>query len=206
MIIFTALFIMKIIINANSKQQIHFKSVSTNAEIFFVDNNIEIPEDADAFIDLSEDETVLFFEEKIKPVFKSAVRTTANNLPENYIRINGWNGFIEQEKWEVYCKENQKKTVAEILQSINKTPVFTDDTVGFISARTIAMIINEAYFALGENISTKDEIDTAMKLGVNYPAGPFEWSEKIGLEKIKTLLKALHNSDSSRYSIAPLLQ
>ncbi len=45
----------------------------------------------------------------------------------------------------------------------------------------MAMIINEAWHALAEEVSTKNEIDTAMKLGTNYPYGPFEWAEKIGL-------------------------
>ena len=42
------------------------------------------------------------------------------------------------------------------------------------------MIINEAFLALQEGVSTKEEINTAMKLGTNYPLGPFEWVEKIG--------------------------
>jgi 3-hydroxyacyl-CoA dehydrogenase len=45
------------------------------------------------------------------------------------------------------------------------------------------MIINEAYFALEDNVSTKAETDIAMKLGTNYPYGPFEWGQLIGLKK-----------------------
>ena len=48
------------------------------------------------------------------------------------------------------------------------------DIPGFISARVVSMIINEAYFALEEEVSSKEEIDTAMKLGTNYPYGPFD--------------------------------
>jgi 3-hydroxybutyryl-CoA dehydrogenase len=73
-----------------------------------------------------------------------------------------------------------------------------------IAARVISMIINEAYFALGDKISTKEQIDIAMKLGTNYPYGPFEWSEKIGLQKIYALLKKLREKER-RYDIAPLL-
>ena len=69
--------------------------------------------------------------------------------------------------------------------------IWTPDDYGFIAARIIAMIINEAYYALQENVSTKQQIDIAMKLGTNYPYGPFEWSEKIGIEKIYLLLKKL---------------
>jgi 3-hydroxybutyryl-CoA dehydrogenase len=74
-----------------------------------------------------------------------------------------------------------------------------------IAARVIAMIINEAYWGLGEGISTKAEIDIAMKSGTNYPYGPFEWSEKIGLSKIGALLKKLSEEDR-RYALAPALE
>jgi 3-hydroxybutyryl-CoA dehydrogenase len=67
------------------------------------------------------------------------------------------------------------------------------------------MIINEAFFALGENVSTKEEIDLAMKSGTNYPYGPFEWSEKIGVENILNLLKKLSEKEE-RYFPAPTLK
>ena len=66
------------------------------------------------------------------------------------------------------------------------------------------MIVNEAYYTLQEEVSTKEEIDTAMKLGTNYPYGPFEWSELIGLDKIHLLLTRLGNTDD-RYRPARLL-
>jgi 3-hydroxybutyryl-CoA dehydrogenase len=69
----------------------------------------------------------------------------------------------------------------------------------------LAMIINEAWFTLGENVSTKQEIDTAMKLGTNYPYGPFEWCNKIGIKNIYSLLKKL-SENNARYKPAPLLE
>ena len=79
------------------------------------------------------------------------------------------------------------------------------DVPGMISTRVIAMIINEAYFGLGDGISSKKDIDIAMKLGTNYPYGPFEWGEKIGLKKIYALLKKLSEKDD-RYTVAPALE
>ena len=67
------------------------------------------------------------------------------------------------------------------------------------------MIINEAYFALEEEVSTKDEIDIAMKLGTNYPFGPFEWAERIGVENVYELLNHLSISNK-RYKPSRLLQ
>ena len=77
--------------------------------------------------------------------------------------------------------------------------------MGLLQARIIAMIINEAYYALEENVSTKEQIDIAMKLGTNYPYGPFEWSEKIGIEKIYFLLEKL-SAQNKRYTIAAAIK
>jgi len=66
------------------------------------------------------------------------------------------------------------------------------------------MIINEAYFALGEGVSSKENIDIAMKTGTNYPYGPFEWAAKIGLQRIQQLLVQMQK-ENNRYSIAPAL-
>ena len=78
------------------------------------------------------------------------------------------------------------------------------DEPGLIAARVLAMIINEAYFALGDNVSTKAEIDTAMKLGTNYPLGPFEWADAIGHANILGLLQQLTATDK-RYQPAAML-
>jgi 3-hydroxybutyryl-CoA dehydrogenase len=81
---------------------------------------------------------------------------------------------------------------------------WVDDQPGFISARVIVMIINEAFLALGEGVSSKNDINTAMKLGTNYPYGPFEWAEKIGIKNIITLLKKM-SATNPAYTPARLL-
>jgi 3-hydroxybutyryl-CoA dehydrogenase len=95
--------------------------------------------------------------------------------------------------------------VREVFGALDWKWRIVPDVAGMITARVIAMIINEAYFTLQANVSTKAEIDTAMKLGTNYPYGPFEWSEMIGLKRINKLLQALTASDN-RYTPCALLQ
>ncbi|MBL0145641.1 MAG: hypothetical protein IPP48_07655 [Chitinophagaceae bacterium] len=56
-----------------------------------------------------------------------------------------------------------------------------------------------------DDVSTKNEIDIAMKLGTNYPYGPFEWADKIGKQNIYTLLKNLSKTES-RYTPSAQLQ
>jgi 3-hydroxybutyryl-CoA dehydrogenase len=91
-----------------------------------------------------------------------------------------------------------------ILNDLNWKYQICADDPGMVSARIISMIVNEAYFALQDNVSTKEEIDIAMKLGTNYPLGPFEWSKKIGLERIYFLLEKL-GKKTGRYQISQAL-
>ena len=96
------------------------------------------------------------------------------------------------------------RDLLSIFKSLNIKINSVKDEPGFITARIIAMIINEAYFAVEDNVSSQDEIDTAMKLGTNYPYGPFEWAELIGTNNILALLHKLNTTDS-RYKPSELL-
>jgi 3-hydroxybutyryl-CoA dehydrogenase len=161
---------------------------------------------ADAYFDLAFentiDRTALLSQLLPKPVFINSVIESTTS----FIRINGWPGFLKRAIIEASCSTESLKTDAEkIAAALNKKIDWVPDIPGFISARVVSMIINEAYFALQENISTKEEIDVAMKLGTNYPFGPFEWSEKIGLKNIYDLLKELSKTNS-RYQPATLLE
>src|SRR5690554_3596796 len=97
----------------------------------------------------------------------------------------------EAKRIEIHFKEDNP-LVLEHLVSLGYQPIKTTFTsCGFIFPRTISQIINEAYYALEEGIATKEDINRAMKFGVNYPKGPFEWSQ--GKEEyVKTLLLELH--------------
>jgi 3-hydroxybutyryl-CoA dehydrogenase len=167
-------------------------------------------EGADCYIDLlfRPDPERINKLKKLEPaiIIVNSVIATLNTLPENFIRINGWPSFLKRTLVESCCSSDDLKTRAEkIISSFNKTIEWVPDVPGFITARVISMIINEAYFTLDEKVSSKKEIDIAMKLGTNYPFGPFEWSEKIGLKKVYELLSTLSKSNS-RYEPAALLK
>jgi 3-hydroxybutyryl-CoA dehydrogenase len=146
-----------------------------------------------------------WLEQTKAPVFVNAVATTLKDLPSNAVRINGWNGFIQTPLVEICTTERNEGPAAKVLEALNWSFQVVPDVKGMIAARVIAMIVNEAYFALGDDVSSKENIDTAMKLGTNYPLGPFEWSEKIGLHNILNLLTSL-SEDDKRYLPAPLLK
>ena len=164
---------------------------------------------ADAYIDLLFDynaERIELLKKLLsKPVFINAVTGTLEDLPENFIRINGWTTFLKRPIVEAAASETIREEAGKIMTAFSKKVEWTEDVPGFISARVVSMIINEAYFTLAEEVSSKQETDTAMKLGTNYPYGPFEWAEKIGLKNILALLQEL-NKGQQRYKPAALLE
>ena len=138
------------------------------------------------------------------PVFMNEMATTCESLPGNYVRINAWPGFLEKNILEVASGISIRKKGEDVLNALDWQFTWTPDEPGMISGRIISMIINEAFYALQEHVSTRMEIDTAMKLGTNYPYGPFEWSEKIGIKEIYRVLNELAKKDK-RYTIAEAL-
>ena len=138
------------------------------------------------------------------PVMVNSVIYTCEEIGQPFIRINAWPGMLEREVHElaVGVEANHKAVderhtgVDELYRQLGWKYRLVPDVPGMISGRILATIINEAYYTLEENVSTKEEIDIAMKLGTNYPFGPFEWSERIGLANIYDLLNKLGATDS----------
>lgn len=167
--------------------------------------NNQMVNDFDAFIQLIEyNPAQTLINSSGKPYFLNDVAGFSKKLSNDcIIRFNGWNGFISKPAWEI-CG-NITTDARAVLEQINMNFIAVPDVPGMISARVISMIINEAYFALEEKVSSKTDIDTAMKLGTNYPYGPFEWCELIGKENVYQLLSTLAETNPV-YTPAPLLK
>jgi 3-hydroxybutyryl-CoA dehydrogenase len=163
---------------------------------------------ADAFFDLSFNDTEIEQNEFIDdyPVFVHAVNCTCEEIGKfNYIRLNAWKGFLNRPVTELACNNEELKIkAATVFNALQWQYAWVMDHYGLIAPRVVSMIINEAYYALEQKISSKEEIDIAMKLGTNYPFGPFEWGRRIGLVNIRNLLKKLFEQNQ-RYLISPLL-
>jgi len=81
------------------------------------------------------------------------------------------------------------------------------DSPGGVLGRTICCLVNEAAMALQERIASAEEIDEAMRLGVNYPYGPLAWGDRIGLDRVLAVMEGLHAEfKEERYRPAPLLR
>lgn len=130
------------------------------------------------------------------PIMINSVAYTIGEIGQPFVRINGWPGMLEREVHELAIGPGTDSVVLEeMYQRLGWKYRLVPDIPGMVSGRILAMIINEAYYSLQENVSTREGIDIAMKLGTNYPMGPFEWSEKIGLKNIYDLLNKLGATD-----------
>lgn len=171
---------------------------SMQADAYF---HLHFEEDMASIHQLARIPGPVFINSVIEPLIDSEhLAAAAENC--QLIRINAWPTFLKRELTELCIADPfDESVVKEIFGALGWKYRIVPDVPGMISPRIIAMIINEAYHTLHAGVSTKEEIDTAMKLGTNYPYGPFEWSEKIGLHRIQALLQALSKTDT-RYTPA----
>ncbi len=96
--------------------------------------------------------------------------------------------------------------VDALAKAMGKTPIAVNDSPGFVSNRVLMPMINEAIFALYENVATPEAIDGVMKLGMNHPMGPLTLADFIGLDVCLAILRVLEEGfGDPKYRPCPLL-
>ncbi|GIN87281.1 3-hydroxybutyryl-CoA dehydrogenase [Heyndrickxia sporothermodurans] len=90
-------------------------------------------------------------------------------------------------------------------EKMGKETVVVNEFPGFVTSRISALVGNEAFYMLQEGIGTPEDIDKAIKLGLNYPMGPFELVDLVGLDTRLNNLNYLHKTLGEKYRPAPLL-
>jgi 3-hydroxybutyryl-CoA dehydrogenase len=96
-------------------------------------------------------------------------------------------------------------TAVEVGKRMGNEVVVIKESPGFITSRINAMIGNEAFCMLQEGIASAEDIDKALKLGLNHPMGPFEMVDLVGLDTRLHILEYLHKTLGEKYRPAPLL-
>ena len=176
-------------------------------ELIFSENiSLWAHHNAGAFLDLTfeaDPDKIKFLSKLLpKPVLVNAVTDTLEKIHPQFIRINGWPGFLKGKFLEAAAGAEMQELAGKLF---GEQMVFLPDQPGFISARIVAMIINEAWFTWEAGTGTREDIDLAMKLGTGYPYGPFEWCEMIGKKSVSDLLHRLYEGNEL-YELAESLK
>lgn len=156
------------------------------------------------------------YTDKSTTAFLNATKISVGELAHSYgnkisSTLFGFNGlptFLNRPLLEVSLwRKMDRKSLEIICNKLSTEFTIVDDRVGLVTPRIISMIINEAYFTVQEGTATREDIDMAMKLGTNYPYGPFEWCQRIGIRHVYELLQAVYDdTKDERYKISPLLK
>jgi 3-hydroxybutyryl-CoA dehydrogenase len=138
----------------------------------------------------------------------SLARLSENGLPDDAFGFCGMPTFVNREILEVSLRrEDQREQLRKVCENLQTKFQMVADRVGLVTPRVICMIINEAYRTVEEGTATREDIDMAMKLGTNYPFGPFEWCERIGVKNVCRLLEAMYaDTGDERYRVCPMLE
>ncbi len=130
--------------------------------------------------------------------------------PENFMGMHFMNPVPLMPLVEIIEGLGTSKEVSKLVRAtaekMGKTCVLSKDRAGFIINRVLMPMINEAFWALGEELGTAEDIDAGMKLGTNQPMGPLTLADFIGLDTTLSILGVLQESYGEKFRPAPLLR
>ncbi len=150
----------------------------------------------------------LVFVSSVKQSLSEAVFMNQVKVKCKLFGINAIPSFLNDSLLEVSLyRKFEMEDLKSFMSKVKLDFLTIEDRVGMIKPRVIFMIINEACYTLQEGTASIEDIDKSMKLGTNYPFGPFEWCDKIGVTHVFETLNAIYDDTrDERYKICPLLK
>jgi 3-hydroxybutyryl-CoA dehydrogenase len=163
---------------------------------------------APSFIKNYADTTITALLNTCKVSLASLTRPLKERMKCTVFGFDGFPTLFNREILEIsLLKVEDLPHLKKISQELETEYLLVDDRVGLVTPRVICMIINEAYYTVQEGTASREDIDLAMKLGTNYPYGPFEWCERIGIKNVYELLEAIYeDTRDERYKISALMK
>lgn len=136
------------------------------------------------------------------------VKAAELEKPYTLIGFNGLPTLFNRPVLEVsLLRPEHEEKLKEVCATLGTEYLLVEDRVGMVTPRLICMIINEACYTLQEQTASIADIDLGMKLGTNYPKGPFEWANEMGVDQVYRVLEAVYeDTKDERYKICPLLK
>lgn len=133
----------------------------------------------------------------------------ATNDPSRVVGMHFFNPVPKMKLVEIVrgleTGEKAFKVVEDVAHKMGKETVDIRESPGFVTSRVNALIGNEAFYMLEEGVASAEDIDKALKLGLNHPMGPFEMVDLVGLDVRLGVLSYLHERLGEKYRPAPLL-
>lgn len=130
--------------------------------------------------------------------------------PEKVIAMHFFNPVHKMKLVEIIrgleTSDDTVNVIQHVAEKMGKETVVVNEFPGFVTSRISALIGNEAFYMLQEGVGTPEQIDKAIKLGLNFPMGPFELADLVGLDTRLNNLKYLHEKLGEKYRPAPLLE
>ncbi len=133
----------------------------------------------------------------------------ATDRPERFAGMHFFNPVHIMRLVELVVGEQTSEetldVMAEVSSRMGKEVVRVKESPGFVTSRINALIGNEAFRMLEAGIASAEDIDTALKLGLNHPMGPFEMVDLVGLDVRASILQYLHQTLGETYRPSPLI-
>jgi 3-hydroxybutyryl-CoA dehydrogenase len=158
--------------------------------------------------EITPEHTILATNTSSLPITEIAAAT---NRPEKVIGMHFMNPVPVMKLVEIIrglaTADEVYKAIEDMTKTLNKVPVEVEDFPGFVANRILMPMINEAVYTLYEGVSSKEEIDEVMKLGMNHPMGPLTLADFIGLDTCLYIMETLHEGfGDDKYRPCPLLR